>query len=148
MVLSLSVTPCLSLSLSLSLTSLSQCLRPTPLPALMSPTQAPSRWSTSLTHASAQSSISTLTQCRLDHCFGFSLIRPIRLRPTFLPSIRPTLTLSSSPKPSSVIGDFFYFVWSGLRKKIGDFFFFFFFLLLWTGGGGGGGGGGCGCGWW
>ena len=38
-----------------------------------------------------------------------------------------------------VIGDF---VWSRLRKKIGDLgFFFFFFCLLWTGGGGG-----CGCG--
>ena len=53
-----------------------------------------------------------------------------------------------------VIGDF---VWSGLRKKIGDFgwwfyFFLIFFFLLWTGGsgddGGGGGGGGCDCGWW
>ena len=50
-----------------------------------------------------------------------------------------------------VIGDF---VWSGLRKKIGDFgwwfyFFFNFFFLLWTGGSGdGGGGGGCDCGWW
>ena len=45
-----------------------------------------------------------------------------------------------------VIGDF---VWSGLRKKIGDLVFFFFFSL-WTGGGGGGGSGcgcGCGCGW-
>ena len=42
-----------------------------------------------------------------------------------------------------MIGDF---VWSGLRKKIGDLGFFFFFLL-WTGGGGGGGvGGGYGCG--
>ena len=43
-------------------------------------------------------------------------------------------------QPSSVIDDF-YFVWSKLRKKIGDFgwwFFFFFFLLLWTSGGGGG----------
>ena len=42
----------------------------------------------------------------------------------------------------------FYFVWSGLRKKIRDLgwcVFFFFFFLLWTGGGGGGGGGGCGC---
>ena len=37
-----------------------------------------------------------------------------------------------------MIGDF---VWSRLRKKIGDLGFFFFFLLLqWTGGGGGGGG--------
>ena len=45
-----------------------------------------------------------------------------------------------------VIGDF---VWSGLRKKIGDLdwwcFFFFFSSLLWTGGGGRCG---CGCGWW
>ena len=41
----------------------------------------------------------------------------------------------------------FYFVWYGLRKKIGDFGFFFFFCLLCTGGGGGGVvGGGCGCG--
>ena len=33
------------------------------------------------------------------------------------------------------------FVWSGLRKKIGDFqlVVFFFFPPLWTGGGGGGG---------
>ena len=38
----------------------------------------------------------------------------------------------------------FYFVWSGLRKKIGNLSFVFF-CLLWTGGGGGGGGG-CGCG--
>ena len=37
-----------------------------------------------------------------------------------------------------VIGDF---IWSRLRKKIGDLGFFFFFLL-WTGGGG------CGCVWW
>ena len=45
-----------------------------------------------------------------------------------------------------MIGDF---VWSGLRKKIGDFgwWFYFYFFLLWTGGGGdGGGGGGCDCG--
>ena len=38
------------------------------------------------------------------------------------------------------------FVWSGLRKKIGDLSFFFF-CLLWTsvgGGSGGVGGGGCG----
>ena len=42
-----------------------------------------------------------------------------------------------------MIGDF---VWSGLRKKIGDLDFFFF-CLLWIGGGGGGDvGGGCGCG--
>ena len=43
----------------------------------------------------------------------------------------------------------FYFVWSGLRKKIRDLgFFFFFFGLLWTTatGGGGGVGSGCGCG--
>ena len=40
-----------------------------------------------------------------------------------------------------VIGDF---VWSGLRKKIGDFGFFF--SLLWIGGGGVGCGCGCGCG--
>ena len=43
------------------------------------------------------------------------------------------------------------FVWSGLRKKIGDLgFFFFFFLLLWTAGGGGVGGNcgcSCSCGW-
>ena len=41
------------------------------------------------------------------------------------------------------------FVWSRLRKKIGDFgcgFFFSFSFLLWTSGGGGGGGCGCGCG--
>ena len=42
------------------------------------------------------------------------------------------------------------FVWSWLRKKIGDLgFFFFFFCLLWTADGGCGGGGvsgGCGCG--
>ena len=41
------------------------------------------------------------------------------------------------------------FVWSRLRKKIGDLGFFFFFCLLWTTGGGCGGGGvsgGCGCG--
>ena len=39
----------------------------------------------------------------------------------------------------------FYFVWSRLRKKIGDLDFFFFCLLC-TNGGGGGVGGGCGCG--
>ena len=39
------------------------------------------------------------------------------------------------------------FVWSGLRKKIGDLSFFFFssYCGLVAGGGGGGGGGGCGC---
>ena len=42
-----------------------------------------------------------------------------------------------------MIGDF---VWSGLRKKIGDlgWWVFFLFFLLWIGGGGGGGGGSCG----
>ena len=40
----------------------------------------------------------------------------------------------------------FYFVWYGLRKKIGDFGFFFFFGCLLCTGGGGVVGGGCGCG--
>ncbi|KAK7820145.1 pra1 family protein b2 [Quercus suber] len=60
-----------------------------------------------------------------------------RVKPTSLLPIRPTPTLSSSPKPSCVIDDFLFcfvicdFVWSGLRKKIGDlgWWFFFFFLL-------------------
>ena len=91
----------------------------------------------------------------------------IYLRPTSLPLIRPTSLSPIKPTPYfsfanqthtdtilltkaqlcvwcffilSEIGDF---VWSGLRKKIGDLGFFFFFLL-WTGGGGCGCG--CGCG--
>ena len=42
-----------------------------------------------------------------------------------------------------VIGDF---VWSGLRKKIGDLGFFFFFFPYCGLVADGGGGGGCGCG--
>ena len=47
-----------------------------------------------------------------------------------------------------VISDF---VWSRLRKKIGDLVFYFYFFYFYyccglVAGGGGGGGGGCGCG--
>ena len=106
------------------------------------PPPRPLLWfSANQTHASTQSSISMLTQCQSDHYFGFPLIRPIHLRPISLPTIKPTPTLSSSPKPRPALWlVIFYFVWSKLRKKIGDFgwwFFFFFFLLLWTSGGGG-----------
>ena len=61
---------------------------------------------------------------------------PIRLRHTSLLLIRPTPTLSSSSKPSSVIGDFLFCLWLvflfglGWRKIleiwVGSFFFFFF----------------------
>ncbi|KAF3948943.1 hypothetical protein CMV_025117 [Castanea mollissima] len=59
------------------------------------------------THASVQSTISMLTQRR------FTADLPIRPLPqsTSLPPIRPTPTLSSSPKPSSMIDDF-YFVYN------------------------------------
>ena len=49
-------------------------------------------------------------------------LRPTSLlpiRPTSLPPIRPTPTLSSSPKPNSVIGAFF------ILFVIGDFLFIF-----------------------
>ena len=132
--LSLSVTlASQSLSLSLSHSVLSDPRLRRPQRHWPKPTQAPSRRSTSPTHTSAQSSISTLTQRRSDHCFGFLLFRPICLRPTSLTPIRPTPTLSSSPKLSSVIGDF---VWSRLRKKIEDLGLWFFFPLLWTSSGG------------
>ena len=55
---------------------------------------------------------------------------------------RPTSTLSSSPKPNSMIGDFLFCLWMVI------FYFFLvwvggFFSLLWTDGSGG-----YGCGWW
>ena len=95
MVLSLSITPCLSLFQSLSPIYLK--VSDPRLHRPPKPTRAPSRRSMSPTHDSAQSSISTLTQRRSDHCFGFPLIRPIRLRPNSLPLIRPM----PSPSPPS-----------------------------------------------
>ena len=63
--------------------------------------------------------------------------------PVWNPWSSPTHSFCRPSSPTLclfVIGDF---VWSELRKKIGDWVFFFF--LLWIGGGGG-----CGCdyGWW
>ena len=60
-------------------------------------------------------------------------------------SLRPTTLIGVLARRLGGFLVIFYFVWSRLRKKIGDLGFFFF-CLIWTGGDGVGGGCGCGCG--